>query len=132
MKIYKIFLSHSWRYDNHYQRLINLLNQNPFFRFRDYSIPIEKKIHGPYSWVWSQIDEQIRQSSVFIFPSGVYATHSESIGKEIEIARKYNKPIIAVRPWGALRTSQYEKYADITVGWNSFSLIQAIRELCGW
>lgn len=130
MKVYKLFLSHSWKYDDHYERLISLLNQDPFFRFRDYSIPIEKKIFGPPSWVWSQIDEQIRQSSVFIFPSGVYATHSDSIEKEIAIARKYNKPIIAVRPWGAQRTSSYERYANEIVGWNSSGLIQAIRDLC--
>ena len=35
------------------------------------------------------------------------------------MAKKYNKPIIAVQPWGAERTSSIVKNAsDVIVGWN--------------
>lgn len=36
------------------------------------------------------------------------------------MAKKYNKPIIAVQPWGAERTSSIVKNAaDVIVGWNA-------------
>ena len=39
------------------------------------------------------------------------------------MAKKYNKPIIAVQPWGAERTSSIVKNAaDVIVGWNAKSV----------
>jgi len=130
MRTYDIFLSHSWRYYQQYKALLHLLHSHPYFYFRDYSIPPHKKIAGPYSWVWHRIDEQIRQSSVVIFPAGIYATYSPSIQKEINIAKKYHKPIIAVIPWGASRASFLTIQADKTVGWNAGRIVNAVRELC--
>lgn len=61
--------------------------------------------------------------------AGVYATYSKWINKEIEMAQKYRKPIIAVQPWGAERTSSVVKnVADVIVGWNAKSVANAVRE----
>jgi hypothetical protein len=35
----------------------------------------------------------------------MYATYSNWIQKEIDGAESYSKPILAVNPWGQLRTS---------------------------
>ena len=44
------------------------------------------------------------------------------------MARKYAKPIIAVRPWGAERVSALVRNsATIEVGWNAKSVADAIR-----
>ncbi|MBL7883038.1 MAG: molecular chaperone Tir, partial [Bacteroidia bacterium] len=48
--------------------------------------------------------------------------------KEIEIAKQYNKPIIAVEPWASEKTSQIVKdNADIIVKWQSKSVVDAIK-----
>lgn len=62
--------------------------------------------------------------------AGVYSSYSKWINKEIDIAKNvYNKPIIAVQPWGAERTSKNVKdNADKIVNWNSSSIVDAIRE----
>ena len=53
------------------------------------------------------------------------------INLEIELAQEMGKPIIAVEPWGAERTSAAVKNAaDKIVGWNTYSIISAIRECC--
>lgn len=42
-----------------------------------------------------------------------------------------NKKIIAIQPWAAERTSSVVKNAaDKIVGWNTNSVVGAIRELC--
>ena len=67
--------------------------------------------------------------SCVIILAGVYATYSKWINKEIKIAQDLGKPIIAIEPWGAERTSQVVKdAADEIVGWNVESVISAIRD----
>lgn len=65
--------------------------------------------------------------------AGVYSTYSKWINKEIKIAKTEfwtPKSIIAIEPWGAERTSKVVKdAADKVVGWNSSSIINAIKEL---
>ena len=69
-------------------------------------------------------------SSVVIIMAGVYSTYSTWINKEIEFAQKWGKPIIAVEPYGAKRTSAVVKNAaDIICGWNTLSIVNAICRL---
>lgn len=63
--------------------------------------------------------------------AGVYASYSKWINKEIEIAKRYGKPIIAVKYWGAQKVSSVvQDAADVVVGWNSKSVADAIHDLC--
>ncbi len=125
----KIFISHSWGYDIDYDNLVKLLNNRGYFDFRNYSIPQDDRIEGTNKEVWSQIDSQIKQCSVVIIIVGMYASYSGSIKKEIDIARAYSKPILAIRPRGADKTSSLKDYAHELVGWNTESIVQAIRNL---
>jgi len=64
-----------------------------------------------------------------IILAGVYASYSRWIQKEIRMAQKYNKPIIAVEYWGAERTSVVVKNAaDVIVKWNAKSVADAVRK----
>jgi hypothetical protein len=72
-------------------------------------------------------------AQVAIILAGVYASYSKWIDQEITIAAKefpQPKPILAIQPWGAERTSQKVKdNADKIVGWSTDSIVSAIREL---
>ena len=39
LREYFLFISHAWRYDSDYYRLVELLNAAPMFRWRNYSVP---------------------------------------------------------------------------------------------
>lgn len=72
------------------------------------------------------ISQKLRPTSV----SESAATYSKWINKEVRIAKELGKPIVAVQPWGAEKTSQVVKNnADMIVGWNSDSVVGAIRGL---
>lgn len=132
MKTYHLFLSHSWKYDNQYARLTVLLQQTPYFQFKNFSVPASNPIVGAQTdrQLEQAIEAKIRQSSVVIILAGVYATYSKWINKEIAIAQRLGKPIIAVSPWGANRISvPVQEAADEIVGWNSQTLVQAIRKV---
>ena len=135
MKTYNLFVSHSWRYGDAYDRLINLLNSRPYFSFRDYSVPKDDPIHGANN------DTQLRRAirnhmtpcHIVLIMAGVYSTYSKWINIEIDLAQKgfvNPKPIIAIRPWGNENISSVVRSAaDKLVDWNTESIVTAIREL---
>ena len=135
MKTYNLFISHSWSYSDAYDRLISLLRARGYFAFRDYSVPRHDPIHG------AGTDGQLRQAirnhmapcHVVLILAGVYATYSKWINTEIDLAEEgftYGKPIIAIRTWGSERISEQVRLAaDRLVGWNTESVVGAIRAL---
>ncbi len=131
-KQYHLFISHSWTYSDAYDKLSSLLRNKPYFTYSDYSVPKNDPIHtkGTDNELNEAIQRQISACGVIIILAGVYSTYSKWINKEIEIAKKLRKPIIAVEPWGSERTSVVvKKSADKIVKWNSDSIIAAIKEL---
>jgi hypothetical protein len=100
--------------------------------FRNYSVPKDDPIHDAPNdkALKEQIFRQIGLSHVIVIPTGMYAHHSKWIQKEIDGAKAYEKPILAVNPWGQQRTpSVVGRAATKTVGWNKTPLVQAIWEL---
>ena len=65
--------------------------------------------------------------------AGKYSTFSKWINEEISIAQKefFNgKPILGVKPWANTQVSSVvAQAADELVGWNTDSIVSAIRRL---
>lgn len=135
MKTYNLFISHSWAYGDTYDKLINLLDNKPYFSYKDYSVPKDDPLHtsGTDKQLYAAIKKKVAQTSVVLIMAGVYGSYSKWIKKEIKIAQTEfttAKPIIAIKPWGNTNTSATVKNAaDKIVGWNTDSIVSAIREL---
>lgn len=133
-----VFISHSWWYSNHYDTLEKWIFQEKWssgstsLDLRDYSVPSSSPIHSAPTdgALQAAIYKQIAMSHVIVIPTGMYASYSKWIRKEIDGAVGYGKPILAVNPWGQLRASSVvAKAASRTVGWNKEPLVKAIWEL---
>ena len=135
MRTHHLFVSHSWAYSNAYDKLVNLLNRPPYFRFKDYSVPREDPIHNAHTVaaLRAAIRQQMAPCGVVLILAGVYATYSRWIDEEILLAQtgfQAPKPLIAIRPRGNLRLSKpVQEAADRVVGWNKDSIVTAIREV---
>lgn len=135
MKTYNLFISHSWAYGDAYDRLIELLKSDWRFSFKDFSVPRYDPIHtrGTDKELQNAILNQMRPCHVMIILSGVYATYSKWINKEVQIAKTgftAPKPILAIRPWAQERNSSVaQECADGICGWNTAPIIAKIREL---
>lgn len=135
MKTHNLFISHSWSYSDSYDRLINLLENRSYFAFRNYSVPKDDPIHtrGTEAALYRAILQKMRPCGVILMLGGVYSTYSKWINNEIRIAKNefsIPKPIVAIEPWGSERTSSVVKEnADRIVGWNTDSVVSAIRDL---
>lgn len=128
--LYNIFISHSWTYSDTYDGLINLLDSDPGFYYRNYSVPKDDPIHNAPDdrALRAAIKNQMRPASCVLILAGVYSTYSKWIRIETQLAHELGKTVIAVEPWGAERTSGYVKvYADKIVKWNTKSIVNAIE-----
>ena len=130
-KTYRLFISHSWKYGDSYEKMIQFLDEQGI-SYYDHSVPKNDPVHtnGTDKQLREAIDAKIKGCSGVIILAGVYATYSKWINEEIKISGNYAKPIIAVEPWGSERTSVVVKNAaDKIVKWNGKSLADAIRDL---
>lgn len=133
-----VFISHSWAYSSHYDTLASWIFESSrrvgqaSLDLRDFSVPKDDPIHNA-STDWQLKDAiytQIARSHVVVIPTGMYASYSKWIGKEIDGAKEKGKPILAVNPWGQQRIpSVVSDAANKTVGWNKGPVIDGIWEL---
>lgn len=135
MKTHHLFISHSWAYGDQYDRLIALLAGRSYFDFSDYSVPKDDPIHDARSAakLREAIRAQMAPCGVVVVLAGVYASYSKWIDIELDLAKngfRTTKPILAIRPWGNVRVSAtVSAQADRIVGWNTESIVSAIRDL---
>lgn len=132
MNTYNLFISHSWSYGSQYVNFTNLLNSRSYFSFRNYSVPKSSPILGASTdnQLSQAIENKVRACSVVVIMAGVYSTHSKWINKEIEIAKRLGKPILAVKPFGSTNISTTVRGAANEVcNWSTESIISAIRRL---
>lgn len=133
-----VFISHAWAHSGHYDTLAGwIFEQNwssgqASLDFRNYSVPKDNPIHDADDdeQLEEAIFKQIAMSHVIVIPMGMYANYSKWIKKEIEGSSDYSKPILAVNPWGQIRTSSVVgTVSDKQVGWNKQSVIDGIWQL---
>ena len=131
---YRIFISHAWKYGEEYDRLVRLLDAAPWFSYYNYSAPKEKPLELSRPNASSQeigraITEKIKHAQVVLVIGGMYTNYHNWMQYEVDEALRMGKPIIAIMPWGSsyipvdLRTK-----ASKVVGWNTVSIVTAIRE----
>ncbi|MGR5151220.1 TIR domain-containing protein [Photobacterium swingsii] len=130
-KTYRLFISHSWSYDENYEKVVDLIEKQGL-SFFDHSVPKGDPIHtdGTDKELREAIDAKMKGTSCVLILAGVYASYSKWIKKEIDIAQSYGKAIIAIEPWDSKKTSKVVKdAAHKIVKWQGKSIVDAIKEL---
>ena len=130
LRNYHILISHSWDYNRQYEVLKGWLNDSPYFLWTDYSVPLTKPLSvNSEKELKQKIRDRIALCSCVIILSGMYVSYSNWIDYEIDTAVAMGNPIIGVKPWGQERIpAKVQNNADIMVGWNSSSIVEAVRE----
>lgn len=135
MSKYHIFISHAWKYSEHYDKVVEWLNEAQCegkLTWSNYSVPVHDPLVDPNTVVGKnklkqELKGQIQPASKVLILAGMYAAHSDWIDYEIDTAYDMNKHIIGIKPWGQERIpSKISIYADEIVGWNKASVINAL------
>lgn len=138
--MYKInvFISHSWEYENHYEKLEEWIFRNTWkvsqtpLKFYNFSIPKNDPIHNARTSreLMNRIYAEIQKSHVVVIPTGLYAAYSNWIQKEIDGAKQCRRPILAVNLWARERKSSVViKASNELVGWKKDSVVSGIWQL---
>lgn len=131
-KTYNIFISHSWQYTDAYEKLCKMLTKKTSFSYKNHSVPKNDPIHtnGTDKQLKIAITNKMSGCHVVLIMAGKYSTYSKWINKEIDMAKNAfanKKPIIGIKPWANTQVSSIvTANADIMVGWNTDSIINAI------
>ena len=132
-----VFIDRSWAHSRHYDTLASRIREKSWrmgqatLRFRDYSVPGYDPVHDASSdgQLKEAIYARIAFSHVVAIPTGMHATCSKRIRKEIDGAGEKSKPVPAFDPRGRQRASSVVSHAaGKTVGWNRTSVIDGVRE----
>ena len=133
LKSRNLFISHSWSYTDAYTKLCRFLDAAPNFQYKNYSVPKDDPVHAAPTApaLYNAIKNKMVFCDVILIMAGKYATYSKWIQREIQIAKQdYDKPIVGIRPWANEQVSSVvSTAADRLVGWNTASIVSAIREL---
>ena len=129
-KQYNVFVSHSWEYDEHYERIVDFLDEVPSLKWQNHSVPSTDPLPvDTESALRSELRNQMKTASVVVVSSGMYGAHSTWIPEELELADELDKPVIAIIPEGQSKVPEkIQEVADTQVGWRKASLVDALAE----
>lgn len=129
-----LFISHAWSYGDAYERLCRMLDDAGYFEYRNYSVPKDDPVHNAANdkELYEAIKRQVSPCHCVLMMAGKYASYSKWMLHEITIAKTdFDKPIVAVAPWGAQQVSKaVSENADRVARWNTDSIVAAIRDVC--
>jgi hypothetical protein len=126
---YKIFISHSWTYHEDLIALRNLLNQRGYFNVEFTEATKDVPINSENAtYIKSTLRNKILGSNIVLALAGIYASHSDWMIWEMEIAKVNDIPIIGIIPRGQERVSaEVYNRSKNDVKWNTESIVEAIR-----
>lgn len=129
-KQYNIFVSHSWTYDEHYERIVDFLNEVPSLDWQNHSVPSTDPLPATNDEDLKQeLRSQIQPASVVIVSAGMYGAYSKWISIELDLAEEFAKPVIAIVPQGQERVpAKIQESASVQVGWRQASLVEALAD----
>lgn len=132
---YRIFISHAWKYGEEYMRLVQLLDQAPNFSYYNYSAPKERpleltSVRASKAEIQRAISNKIGKAQIELVLGGMYADYHDWMQYEVDEAKRMEKPVLLIKPWGQTMVPRYlQDVADDIVGWNADSIVGAIRRL---
>lgn len=124
----RVFISHSWANNSDYSNLIKKFD-NYGFEFYNHSIEENNPVDATTAKeIEKRIENKIRGCSKVLVLGGKYANRYW-IKKEVEIANRMGKEVIAIRPWGESNVpSSLYKNADKVLGFNSKTIIENLKD----
>ena len=135
LQAYHIYLSHSWHYKDAYERVVDLLSAQEYYRFVDYAVPPDDPVHqaADTQALYDAILGQMQRCQVLLTMAGAGESYLKWTNKELFIARqRLSIPAILIVPWENLEITQTVKDSyDQVAGWQTHAVVAAMKRLCG-
>lgn len=134
-KVYDLFISHGWAYDEEYNRLVSQLDAHPGFQWKNHSDVRFDTSLDPVSDVGfytlrDMLQEQMSGAGCVVVFSILRPSTRKWIQHELEIAARLEKPIVGIKPEVDARRPQWEQLAAVAeemVDWDVEAIIDAVK-----
>ncbi|MCZ8521879.1 MULTISPECIES: TIR domain-containing protein [Paenibacillus] len=129
---YRLYLSHSWSYQEMDQELIRLLKQRGGFPFQIISLePQLAEDLADERELYETIRAKMKHCDCVLVMCGIYAAYSRWINKELIVAKsELHKPVLGIQPFDAKRTSLIVKqHADALLPLEADAIVSKLRSL---
>lgn len=131
-----IFVSHSWKNNDDYLDIINLLKKHNI-EIGNFSVSQKKSLGNNLDdlYLEQKLKNRIRNCSIFIVACNVDLINSKWVEKEVRLARIYNKYILGIRPKGQKKTFDPKyivnavKYRGKIINYNPGRVLQTIQNV---
>jgi hypothetical protein len=127
LRTYFLFICHDWEYSDDHYRICQFLDNSLNFSWKNLSVPE----HDPLDtdeMLQKNLRDQIRPADVVLVMAGMYTARSVWMDWEMAFGRRIGKSIIGVKPWGNIQVPVVvQNNANEIIGWNSESIVRAIR-----
>jgi hypothetical protein len=118
-KIYNLIITNGTDMKNEYGQFCEKLFSKVDFRWKE-------SISGSYSTAGDAFYEKVDR---IIFLAGLYNDNKELFEDLLEASKKYEIPIVLVRPYGLEEVPEIlEENAATIVGWNANCIVDSIKD----
>lgn len=119
-KIFNLIITRGIDKENEYGQFTEKLYSKPEFLWTE-SVARDYTAFG---------ESFFKKVDVIVILSGLYSTNKEKIDDLIEVAGKFDVPILLVRPYGLEEVPEnIESKAKSIVGWNANCIIDSIKAI---
>lgn len=131
---FDLFISHTWHNSIEYMRIVEILKEAPHFYWRNYSSWEKDPIINMNSEfgktsLTQELEAQIKHVNLLIICADLYVTNPYWIEKEIDLAEKFNKPVIVVKPYANEPTPTFlSTNAKTVVTWETNAIVDAVKK----
>lgn len=134
---YDIFISHSWRYDQEWTDMVALLDGALGRKWRNWSLPwhdpgLDRFTPRGHETLVDILDGQLSQSGALLALADICKGNRGStwLGIEIDLAKKYSKPIFGVASKnGVAFPDQFRKDVAAVVEWSAEDIVALLKPL---
>ncbi|MGE5598304.1 MAG: TIR domain-containing protein [Bacteroidota bacterium] len=128
-RLISIRAAHAWKHGHDYDRLVEMLNNAPLFRWSNYSVSRDHPLDLSDAGLLAALDRKIAQVHAVVVIAGWYVNWRPWLKDEIGLALDRGKPIIGIRPRGETRLPpSVQENAATIVGWTTAGVVKAIRK----
>lgn len=129
LRTYRVFISHCWEYSSEYDRLVDWLRQEKFFKWKNLSVPAHRAIAEDTELEF-HLRRRLGDADILVVIAGMEIAQRHWVQWEIKWARIRGIPIVGIRPRGARRIPRIVRDAKCPiVGWRRATVTRAIRDL---
>jgi hypothetical protein len=125
----RLYAVHGWQKDEDYVRLFEYIESADNFFYRSLSDPGAQSAQGAGTAVLrTLISDALKQAECVVCTAGTWERCNDWARFTVETARSLDIPVVAIEHFGPKNMDlRLKGHASETVGWDSRSIVDAIR-----